>query len=140
MHKVNKNVNIFYGYDSVDRFNDYINKLIEQQKQKHKYEFNQQLVKNPKTFNQLKKKYKITFWAHNSGNYDMFLILDKLENVKKIIKKGGFLSVQVGDYIEFKDFYKHCSSKLSSLCKAFEIDEKYYKTTFPHDFLNEIKI
>lgn len=143
--KENKSSKIFYGYDCFDKFIDDLKTLNEQQQMKHdnycKYLMESTTDKkllNQKLFN-TKESFTITFWSHNGGRYDHFFLLSKLFDVENVVKNNGILYIKALQFVQFKDFMRHCNSSLSQLCNDFELSEEFKKTEFPHEFVNFTK-
>ena len=88
-----------------------------------------------------KGKFTNYIYGHNSGKYDLPILLEQEEFINgttKYLDSNGILSLSLlDDYVVFKDFYRLMSESLASACDAFELDAAYQKTSFPHAFASE---
>jgi len=141
-------VKVNYGYDALKLFIEDLKIMAKMCKEGHEWCFNEKYkdkqFKNESERNYYflmdKHKYIKTFWSHNGGRYNHFLLLQQLPEIEKVINNNGLLYMSIFDgYIEFKDFYRHCNESLSDLCKAYGLEAKYSKTEFPHEFVNTVK-
>src|SRR5690606_2796826 len=91
--------NIYYGYDCFDKFITDLKVINDVQKKKYE-DYCSSLCNTQKTMNiddstlnfrmyKVKKEFSVTFWSHNGGRYDHFLLLGKLFDVSNIVKNNG---------------------------------------------------
>jgi hypothetical protein len=141
-----KNVTMHYGYGCMKKFVEDLDKLYRILMYAHENEVSRR-VSNQMSEKDImllkfrtKNKYVAKFCSHNGGRYDHFILLKENIRLENMIKSNGILSMSCFEgYINFCDFYKHYNSSLSSLCDSFQLDKKFSKTEFPHDFINQIK-
>ena len=145
---INGNITVKYGFNCFDWFISKLRIMAYKAQQEHELIYccptSPYYIKNDKhrrfTLIKTKQSHKLTFWAHNAGRYDHFLLLKKCLEVNHVIMSNGILSMSIfNSYIEFKDFYRLAPSSLSDLCKSFKLPSEYCKTEFPHDFINAVK-
>lgn len=84
----------------------------------------------------------LTFIAHNSGRYDMFIMLNEAEGFAKRITSnikanGAYVMVEIDDCIRFIDFVKFMPSPLAKICDTMAIPSEYSKGKMPYDFVRE---
>jgi hypothetical protein len=151
-----KSVKINYGMNALDEFITFLRKLANDAEKKHDAAVIKTLAKDDigrdhedfqKYFESEKFKtqkfYQQTFVAYNSGRYDHYLILkNKVASlgIESVLFSNGILSMTLFGYIKFTDFYRHTMCSLAGLCKSFDLDEEYSKSSFPHDFMSDDKL
>lgn len=130
---------VHYGYDCVDQFVAYLSGLAEDLKTELDRK-TRGLDENCAAYRSRKRQVSVTFWSHNGGRYDHFLILKRVLKVEFVLISAGIILISCFDgLIQFKDFFRHCGQSLSRLCDAFGLPKEYCKTSFPHDFVNSTK-
>ena len=92
----------------------------------------------------LMKKYALHFWAHNSGRFDHFLLLQEgarhllatRKNECGFINANGIIQMTLFDgFVVLKDSYRHFQAKLSKVCSDFSLPKEFSKGECPHDFI-----